>query len=138
MSYCVRPGKPPGRHCPWCGTWECPVNPRYQATHIISNNAAMQRKPCQSLVHMITNKSAKGRLGAQSVKPPTSAQVTISQFVSSSPASGSVLTAQSLEPVSDAVSPFLSLTLPHPPPCSRALSLPLPHSRSVSLSLSQK
>ena len=43
---------------------------------------------------------------AQSVKCPTSAQVMISQFVSSSPESGSVLTAQSLEPASDSVSPL--------------------------------
>ena len=41
---------------------------------------------------------------AQSVKHLTSAQVMISQPVSSSPASGSVLTAQSLEPASDSVS----------------------------------
>ena len=39
--------------------------------------------------------SAGGAWGAQSVKRPTSAQVTVSQFVSLSPASGSVLTAQS-------------------------------------------
>ena len=45
---------------------------------------------------------------AQSVKRPTSAQVMISRSVSSSPASGSVLTAQSLEPVTDSVSPSLS------------------------------
>ena len=45
---------------------------------------------------------------AQSVKLPTSAQVMTSQSVSSSPASGSVLTAQSLEPASDSVSPSLS------------------------------
>ena len=46
---------------------------------------------------------------AQSVKRPTSAQVMISWFVGSSPASGSLLTAQSLEPASnDSVSPFLS------------------------------
>ena len=45
---------------------------------------------------------------AQSVERLTSAQVKISRSVSSSPASGSVLTAQSLEPVSDAVSPSLS------------------------------
>ena len=44
---------------------------------------------------------------AQSVKRPTSAQVMISRSVSSSPASGSVLTAQSLEPASDSVSPHL-------------------------------
>ena len=41
---------------------------------------------------------------AQSVKHPTSAQVTISQSVSLSPASGAMLTAQSLEPASDSVS----------------------------------
>ena len=49
---------------------------------------------------------------AQSVKRPTSAQVMISQSVSSSPGSGSVLTAQSLEPASDPVSPSPSA---HPP-----------------------
>ena len=45
---------------------------------------------------------------AQSVKHPTSTQVMISRFVSSSPPSGSVLTAQSLEPALDSVSPSLS------------------------------
>ena len=45
---------------------------------------------------------------AQSVEHLTSAQVMISQFVSSSPVSGSVLTAQSLEPALDSVSPSLS------------------------------
>ena len=48
---------------------------------------------------------------AQSVKRPTSAQVVISWFVSSSPVSGSGMTAQSLEPVSDFVSPPLSAPL---------------------------
>uniref|UniRef100_A0A8C8X1B3 Grh/CP2 DB domain-containing protein n=1 Tax=Panthera leo TaxID=9689 RepID=A0A8C8X1B3_PANLE len=47
---------------------------------------------------------------AQSVERPTSAQVMISHSVSSNPASGSVLTAQSLEPVSDSVE---SLPLPY-------------------------
>ena len=59
---------------------------------------------------------------AQSVKYPTLAQVMMSQFVSLSPTSGSVLTAQSLEP---AVSPSLYA---HP---LLALSL------AVSLSLSK-
>ena len=54
----------------------------------------------------------RGAWVAQSVKRPTSAQVMISRSVSSSPTSGSVLTARSLEPVSDSVSPSLSLTLP--------------------------
>ena len=55
-------------------------------------------------------KNIRGRWGAwvaQSVKRLISAQVTISQSVSSSPTSGSVLTTQSLEPVSDSVSPSL-------------------------------
>ena len=45
---------------------------------------------------------------AQSVERPTSAQVMVSRSVGSSPASGSVLAAQSLEPASDSVSPSLS------------------------------
>ena len=49
---------------------------------------------------------------AQSVKRPTSTQVMISQVVGSSPASGSVLTAQNLEPALDSVSPFPSVPLP--------------------------
>ena len=58
---------------------------------------------------------------AQSVERPTSAQVMISRFMGSSPASGSVLTAQSLEPVSDSLSQMsLSLTLPHS--CSVSVS----------------
>ena len=48
---------------------------------------------------------------AQSGKQsPTSAQVTISRFVGSSPVLGSVLTVQSLEPASDSVSPCLCLS----------------------------
>ena len=50
----------------------------------------------------------RGAWVAQSVECPTSAQVMISQLVSSSPASVSVLTAQSLEPASASVSPSLS------------------------------
>ena len=54
---------------------------------------------------------------AQSVERLTLAQVMISRFVSLSPALGSVLTAQSLEPASDSVSPSL-----YPSP-THALSL---------------
>ena len=57
-------------------------------------------------------KQARGAWVAQSVKCPTSAQVMILWFTSSSPASGSVLTARSLESASDSVSPSLS----DPPP----------------------
>ena len=47
----------------------------------------------------------------------TSAQVMISQFVGLSPTSGSVLTAQSLEPALDSVSPSLAA----PPPLALCL-----------------
>ena len=55
---------------------------------------------------------------APSVKRPISARVMISRFVSSSPESGSVLTAHSLEPASSSVSPSLS----DPPPPMLCLS----------------
>ena len=67
---------------------------------------------------------------AQSVRRPTPARVMISRTVSSSPALGSVQTAQSLEPVSDSASPPISA----PPPLMCSLSLSL----SLSLSVSQK
>ena len=59
---------------------------------------------------------------AQSVKCPTSAQVMILRFVSSSPTSGSVLTAQSLEPLQIL---YLSLSLSAPPLLTLHLSLSL-------------
>ena len=62
---------------------------------------------------------------AQSIKRLTSAQVMISWSVSSSPASGSVLTARSLEPASDSLSPSLSLPLP----CSYSVSVSLSFSK---------
>ena len=58
---------------------------------------------------------------AQSVKHLISAQVMILHFVGWSPASGSVLTAQSLEPALDSVSPSLSV----PPLLTLCLSLSL-------------
>ena len=54
---------------------------------------------------------------AQLVKRPTLAQVMMSRFGSLSPMTGCVLTAQSLEPASDAMFPSLSV------PPSLALSL---------------
>ena len=54
----------------------------------------------------------------QSVERPASAQVMISHSVSSSPTSGSVLTARSPEPASDSVSPCLSA----PPPFMLSVS----------------
>ena len=56
----------------------------------------------------IENTCAQGTWVAQSVTCLTSAQVLISRFMGSSPASGSVLTAWSLEPALGSVSPSLS------------------------------
>ena len=64
-----------------------------------------------------SKKNEKG--GAWVARHLTSAQVVISQFLSSSPMSGSVLTAQSLEPASDSVSRSLSV----PPLLMLCLSL---------------
>ena len=55
----------------------------------------------------------RGAWVAQSVKPPTSAQVMISWFVGSSPATGSGLTAQSMEPASHSA-PFSLCPSPAP------------------------
>ena len=99
--YCIRPGDAlvHESRCGSCSRGTCGVEVRTQS---------------------------EGRLGwgAQSVGHPTSAQVMISLLMSSSPASGSVLTAWSLDPASDSVSP--------------SLSLPLTHSHSVSVSLKNK
>ena len=82
-------------------------------------------------VLLIIKVTFRGIWVAQSVEHLTSAQVTISRFVASSPTSGSVLTAGSPEPASDSVSPSLSAPSPaHALALSLALSLPL--------SLSQK
>ena len=62
----------------------------------------------------------RGAWVAQLVKHPTLAQVMISQFVSLSPTSGSVLAAQSLEPASDSVSP---LSLCSSPACALSVSV---------------
>ena len=69
---------------------------------------------------------SRGAWVAQSVKH--SAHVMISWLMHSSPESGSVPTARSLEPASDAVSVSLSA----PPPLMRVLSLSLPLSLSLS------
>ena len=75
-------------------------------------------------------KGERGAWVAQSVECRTSAQVMISRFVGSSPVWGSVLTARSLEPASDSVSPSFS--------DHSVFSLSLFLSLYLSLSLSQK
>ena len=82
-------------------------------------------------IHLQQIDSKKNEWGAwmaQSVKCLTLAQVMISQFMNSSPMSGSVLITRSLEPASDSVSPSLSLPLPRS--CSVALSLSLSLSKT--------
>ena len=59
------------------------------------------------------NESFRSTWMTQSSEHLTLAQIMISQSVSSSPASGSVLTAWSLEPVSDSVTPPLCPFLAH-------------------------
>ena len=71
----------------------------------------------------------RGAWVAQLVKLQTLAQVMISQFMGLSPASGSVLTAQSLEPALDSVSPSLSA----PPLLTLCLCLCLALSLSLSI-----
>ena len=61
----------------------------------------------------MSSRQLRGTWVAQSVEQLTSAQVMISQLVSSSSMLGSVLTAQNLEPASDSVSPSLCPSLPH-------------------------
>ena len=70
----------------------------------MSKESALLIKPGK----VLRRKLIQGAWVAQLVEGPTSAQVMIMQFMSSSPASGSVLAAQSLEPASDSVSPSLS------------------------------
>ena len=69
----------------------------------------------------------QGARVAQSVKPPMSAQVRISQFVSSSPMWGLVLTTQSLEPALNSV----SLSLSAPPLLVLCLSLSLKNKQTL-------
>ena len=69
----------------------------------------------------------RGAWGAQSGERPTSAQITISRSMGLSPTSGCVLTARSLEPASDSVSPFLSLPLP----CSCSVSVSVKNNKHL-------
>ena len=69
--------------------------------------------PCKRIQWPPGRTRLRGIWVAQSVERVTLAQVMISLFVSSSPASGSVLTAQSLEPTSYSVSLPLCLSPAH-------------------------
>ena len=78
--------------------------------HILSLSLSQNK-----YINLKKKKEHRGAWVAYSVKCSTLAQVTISRFVGSSPTSGSVLRAQSLEPALDSVSPSLSLSLSAPP-----------------------
>ena len=99
--------------------------PRDEGHHILAAKFNTLHKRQEDAKHDacwnlgIKFREPRGAWVAQLVKRPTSAHVKISQFVSSSPVSGSVLIAQSLEPVSDSVSPSLSVL----PPLALCLSL---------------
>ena len=69
----------------------------------------------------------RGGWVARSVEPPISAQVMISRSMGSSPVSGSVLTAQSLEPTYDSVSPSLCPS----PICILSLSVSLSQKQTL-------
>ena len=69
--------------------------------------------PASTGTSMMETQGAPGWLGRLSLLVLTSARVTISRFVGSSPAWGSVLTARSLESASDSVPPSRSVPL-HP------------------------
>ena len=100
-------------HCPWLllpTPHSAPSHPRAFALAIPLLGTIFLRYTHSSLPHcnrpLCKSPLIRGTWVTQSVKRPTSAQVMISQFVSSSPMSGSVLTAQNLEPASDSVSPL--------------------------------
>ena len=105
-----------GHSCPkWHHCIEAPIG---SMTKRITRPQTGQINLSSCLQCSLQKSSKWGAWVAQSVKPPTSAQVMISRSMSSNPTSGSVLTAQSLEPVSDSVSPSLS----DPPPFMLCLS----------------
>ena len=82
-------------------------------SNVLLNMSPEANKSKNELLAPHQNKKAsRDAWVAQSVKQPASAQVMISRSVGSSPAWGSVLTAQSPEPVSDSVSPSLSAPAP--------------------------
>ena len=94
--------------CP--GTWGCVL-----VLLVIGYIASVHQRQKAGTEHPVQDQNTKDQNTkyqtawmAQLVKHLTSAQVIISRFMSSSPTSGSVLTAQSLEPPWDSVSPSLS------------------------------
>ena len=101
--------------------WHCPPPNSAPEADLCQDPCPAKDKQMKGACVSSLKKERRGAWVAQSVERPTSAQVMISQLVGSNPASGSVLTAQSLEPASDSVSP--SLSAPSPPMLCLSLSL---------------
>ena len=103
------------------GVQQAPRAPAYSSCNFLQPRVFCTVHPCP-LTHPINLETAllvlfcfsfkthisRGAWVAQSVEHPALAQVMIPWFLSSSPASGSVLIARSLEPASDSVSPSVS------------------------------
>ena len=90
-------------------------SPESHSEHVCFHQLGFKATTASYLMGSLRNSqkfSLRGAWVAQSVKCPTSAPVKISRFMRSSPASGSVLTAQSLEPASDSVSPSVTALPP--------------------------
>ena len=107
------------RHQP-LSTHRTPESSKLRLKEAPSSPPRLNRTEERSLSHSLEEKDAPGEPGWLSrlvVRPL--AQVMISWLLSSSPTSGSGLTARSLEPASDSVSPSLSA----PSLLTRALSL---------------
>ena len=81
----------------------------------LSLSKISKNKNFLNIIQRNYKESFRGSWVAQLVERPTSTQVMISRSVGSSPASGSVLTAQGLEPALDSVSSSLSATTPLTP-----------------------
>ena len=77
---------------------------------VLKSSPSLKSLGLFSLEMALESKIWRGAWVAQSVKLLILAQVMILWFMGSSPASGSVLIAQSLEPVSDFLSPSLFLS----------------------------
>ena len=107
-----------------CGFPRGHIDPTWSHPCSLQDLQALKQPTCP----LTGERIKKGPLGGCRLSDrPTLAQVMISRFVSSSPALGSPLTAQSLIGIL-----FLSLALVAPPPLVHALSL------SVSLFLKNK
>ena len=101
---------------------------------VLASFAAHTSPRTQSWLLGLSLKSFRGAWVVQSVKHPTLAQAMISWFMGSSPVLGSVLTAQSLKPASDSMSPSLSA----PPPLALCLSKMSKNIKNLNLFLKRR